>query len=101
MSLELLKTNDAMVWAEEFVKTKELMGWSLEDIDEGLMVGWFANAMYAQEMAMFKKMETAQKSEMPTLEELERDGITVRKPTPKEIADEFLRDAMNKEKGNI
>jgi len=49
--IDLLATNDAMVWAVEFCKTKKKINWSLEDIDEGLMVGWFANAMAAQEFA--------------------------------------------------
>ena len=52
--INLLSTNDAMVWAEEFVRIKEKNGWTLEDIDEGLMVAWFANAMAAQELAEAK-----------------------------------------------
>ena len=48
-TIDLLQTNDAMVWAIEFVKTLKKCNWTLNDIDEGLMVGWFANAMFAQE----------------------------------------------------
>jgi hypothetical protein len=47
-TLELLETNDAMVWAEEFIR---LFGDRRDEIDEGLMVAWFANAMAAQVMA--------------------------------------------------
>jgi hypothetical protein len=49
---ELLQTNDAQVWAQEFMACKAKNGWSLEHIDEGLMIAWFANAMAAQEFAM-------------------------------------------------
>ena len=47
---DLLQTNDAYVWAQEFIRRKKDNDWSLDDIDEGLMIGWFANAMAAQEM---------------------------------------------------
>ena len=49
---ELLQTNDAQVWAQEFMACRAKNGWSLEGIDEGLMIAWFANAMAAQEFAM-------------------------------------------------
>ncbi len=54
--VDLLATNDAIVWAEEFVKSMKKNKWSLDDIDEGLMVGWFAHAMCAQETVMIKKI---------------------------------------------
>jgi len=37
--LDLLKTTDAEVWAEEFIKVKDAGA----EIDKVLMVGWFAN----------------------------------------------------------
>ena len=48
--IDLLQTNDALVWAQEFIDTMRRQNWDLNDIDEGLMIGWFANAMAAQEM---------------------------------------------------
>jgi len=44
--LDLLKTNDAVVWAKEFMR---VLGNGAE-VDEGLMISWFANAFYAQEV---------------------------------------------------
>lgn len=96
---DLMQTDDAMVWAEEFVKTKEKNNWTLEDIDEGLMVAWFASAIMAKEDIMMRKMGGHIEVRLPTLEELEADGITVRLPTVKEQADEYLRDMMIQEKG--
>jgi len=49
MEGDLLKTNDAKVWAERFVQIKKEKKWTIDDIDESLMLGWFANAMAAQE----------------------------------------------------
>jgi hypothetical protein len=54
-AINLLGTNDAMVWAEEFVRIMNRMDWDILDIDEGLMVCWFANAMAAQEAVDDKK----------------------------------------------
>ena len=52
---DLLQTNDAMVWAEEFCRIFAGKRVATEDsggaVDPGLMVAWFANAMAAEEMA--------------------------------------------------
>lgn len=52
-ALDLLSTNDAMVWAQEFVKTcrEHDIDPVRDDDPKGFMVGWFANAMAAQENA--------------------------------------------------
>ncbi len=50
--VNLLETNDAMVWAEEFERCKKKNNWTLDDIDESLMLAWFANAFAAQEFKM-------------------------------------------------
>lgn len=49
---DLLSTNDAMVWAEQFVKTcrEHNIDPVNGDDPEGFMVAWFANAMAAQEI---------------------------------------------------
>ena len=60
--VDLLDTNDAMVWAEEFVKTMKRNDWTLEEIDASLMIGWFANAMCAQEYAMLRRLEVQNQS---------------------------------------
>lgn len=49
---DLLRTNDAALWAEEFIRVKHEQNWTLDDIDFALMVGWIANAMAAQEFKM-------------------------------------------------
>jgi len=45
----LLSTDDAEVWANDFCHRKEKNNWTIDDIDFGLMLGWFANAMTAAE----------------------------------------------------
>ena len=56
--LDLHATTDAALWASEFNKVAQRLGYS--PMDEGWLIGWFANAMFAQEMAIRR----AQKPEL-------------------------------------
>lgn len=53
--LDLHATTDAAVWASEFNKVAQQLGYS--PMDEGWLIGWFANAMFAQEMAIRRAKE--------------------------------------------
>jgi hypothetical protein len=48
-------TTDAAVWASEFNSVAQRLGYS--PMDEGWLIGWFANAMFAQEMAIRRAKE--------------------------------------------
>lgn len=51
---ELLETTDARVWADEFNKIAVKLGYP--KMNDGWLIGWFANAMFAQEMAIMRKL---------------------------------------------
>jgi len=51
---ELLDTTDARVWADEFNKIAVKL--SYPKMDDGWLIGWFASAMFAQEMAIMRKL---------------------------------------------
>ena len=53
--LDLSATTDAAVWASEFSKVAQQLGYS--PMDDGWLIGWFANAMFAQEMAIRRAKE--------------------------------------------
>lgn len=59
LSLKLLASDDAWLWAHEFCKMFQVTRHGAtpgEDPDEvGLMIGWFANAMYVAENKAKKK----------------------------------------------
>jgi|Laugrespbdmm15sd_2_1035082.scaffolds.fasta_scaffold16843_6 hypothetical protein len=55
--LDLNATTDAAVWASEFNSVAQRLGYS--PMDEGWLIGWFANAMFAQEMAIRRVKEVS------------------------------------------
>lgn len=53
---EILQSDDAMVWAEEFcARVRELP--QCDPTDEGWVVGWMANAMAAGERQARRKQD--------------------------------------------
>jgi hypothetical protein len=76
---ELLQTNDALVWAEEFERLKTVNNWTLEDIDSDMMLGWFANAMAAQEFTMLYEQEQKDKAFYKKfMQRLGLNGVSIR-----------------------